>query len=79
MECAESLALLSDYSESALDQRVQVEVQAHLAGCPPCTGVFLDLETIVIAARGLRGEQDIDFPDEDMLWQRMGVARRTIH
>jgi predicted anti-sigma-YlaC factor YlaD len=79
MECAESLALLSDYREGALDQTIQVEVQAHLTGCSPCTGVFLDLETIVIAARGLRGEQDIDFPDESLVWQRMGVDKRTIH
>lgn len=79
MECAESLALLSDYREGALDQTMQVQVQAHLAECPPCTGVFLDLETIVIAARGLRGEQHIKFPDEDMLWQRVGAAKRTIH
>ncbi|MGB7924034.1 MAG: zf-HC2 domain-containing protein [Pyrinomonadaceae bacterium] len=79
MECAESLALLSDYREGALDQTNQVAVQSHLAGCPPCKDVFLDLETIVIAAQGLRGEQNINFPDENTLWQRMGVSKRTIH
>ena len=79
MECAESVALLSDFREGALDQTIQVEVQAHLDECHPCAGVFDDLETIVMAAHGLRGEQDISFPDETIVWQRMGVAKRTIH
>ena len=79
MECAESVALLSDFREGALDQTIQVEVQAHLAGCPPCADVFSDLDTIVMAARGLSGAQDIAFPDETIVWQRMGIAKRTIH
>lgn len=79
MECAESVALLSDFREGTLDQTLQGEVRAHLAMCPPCLGVFHDLETIVIAALGLRGEQNIPFPDEIRLWQRMGIPKRTIH
>jgi anti-sigma factor ChrR (cupin superfamily) len=79
MECAESVALLSDFREGALDQTMQVEVRAHLAMCPPCAGVFDDLETIVMAAHGLLREQDISFPDETIVWQRMGVAKRIIH
>lgn len=79
MECAESVALLSDFREGALDQTIQVQVKDHLAGCPPCADVFSDLDTIVMAARGLSGEQNITFPDETIVWQRMGVAKRTIH
>lgn len=79
MECEESLALLSDFREDALDQTIRTQVRAHLAMCSPCLGVFHDLETIVMAAQGLRGEQNISFPDETMVWQRMGVAKRPIH
>jgi hypothetical protein len=79
MECAESVALLSDFREGTLNEMLLVEVRAHLAVCQPCMGVFSDLETIVIAASGLRGDHGIPFPDETVLWQRMGIAKRTLH
>ncbi len=79
MECAESVALLSEFREGTLNKTLLTEVRAHLALCPPCMGVFTDLETIVLAASGLRGEQDIRFPDETVIWQRLGIAKRTIH
>ena len=79
MECAESVALLSEFREGTLNEMLLVEVRAHLAVCPPCMGVFSDLETIVVAGSGLRVDQDIPFPDEKVLWQRMGIAKRTIH
>ena len=79
MECAESVALLSEFREGTLDEIVLIQVRAHLAECPPCMDVFVDLDAIVIAATGLRGEQDIRFPDETVIWQRMGIAGRTTH
>jgi hypothetical protein len=79
MECAESVALLSDFREGTLNEMLLLEVHAHLAACPPCMGVFSDLETIVVAASGLRADQHITFPDETALWQRMGIAKRTMH
>jgi hypothetical protein len=79
MECAESVALLSDFREGTLNETLLVEVRAHLAGCSPCMDVFIDLEMIVVAASGLRSEQGIPFPDETVVWQRMSIAKRTVH
>jgi hypothetical protein len=79
MDCAESVALLSEYHEGTLDETLLVEVRAHLVMCPPCTTVFQDLETIVMAASALRRDQDLPFPDETMIWQRMRITKRTIH
>jgi hypothetical protein len=79
MECAESVALLSEFREGTLNEILLIEVRAHLAECPPCMDVFVDLDAIVIAATGLRGEQDIRFPDETVVWQRLGIARRATH
>jgi anti-sigma factor ChrR (cupin superfamily) len=79
MECAESVALLSEYREGTLDETVLVQVRAHLKVCPPCMEVYLDLETIVVAASHLRAEQNIPFPDEKVIWRRMGIGRRPIH
>ena len=73
MECAESVALLSEFREGTLNEMLLVQVRAHLSVCPPCMDVFIDLEMIVVAASGLRGEQDIPFPDETVLWQRMSL------
>jgi hypothetical protein len=79
MECAESVALLSEYREGTLGETVLVQVRAHLKVCPPCMDVYLDLETIVIAASHLREEQTIPFPDETVIWRRIGLGRRPIY
>jgi predicted anti-sigma-YlaC factor YlaD len=79
MDCDESIALLSEFREGMLNEMVLVEIRAHLAVCPPCMDVFIDLEAIVVAASGLRSEQEITFPDETVIWQRMGIRKRTIH
>jgi hypothetical protein len=79
MECAENVALLSEFREGTLNEMLLIEVRAHLSVCPPCMDVFIDLETIVIAASGLRADQDISFPDETVLWQRMSITKRTAH
>ena len=79
MDCDESVALLSEFREGTLNEMVLVEIRAHLAECPPCMDVFIDLEAIVVAASGLRSEQEITFPDEMVIWQRMSIHKRTIH
>lgn len=79
MDCDESLVLLSEYREGTLNEMVLVEIRAHLAECPPCMDVFIDLEAIVVAASGLRSQQEITFPDETVIWQRMSIHKRPIH
>ncbi|HEX8141579.1 MAG TPA: zf-HC2 domain-containing protein [Pyrinomonadaceae bacterium] len=80
MDCAKSLELLSDFHDNGLDETMRVEVRTHLDECPPCAGVFLDLDTIVLAATVLRAEEPgMAFPDEQVIWQRMSIGRRTIH
>ena len=79
MECAESLNLLSDLYDNSLDDTLRTQVQTHLAECPPCADVFGDLGEIVKVAVALNFKQEIAFPDEDALWQRMRIADRKVH
>jgi anti-sigma factor ChrR (cupin superfamily) len=71
MECEESLPLLSEYHAGALDEPTREEVRAHLGCCPPCDGVYQDVETIIVSAGSLREEEGISFPDETAVWQRI--------
>ena len=75
MDCVKSIMLLSDFHDGALNQEEQAQLRAHLALCPPCKGIFRDIDTIVTAAGKLRDEQGITFPDENVLWQRMQIAK----
>ena len=79
MDCTESIILLSEFHDDALDEHRRVEVQTHLSDCPPCADVLRDLDEIVHRAVTLREYQEINFPDEDVLWLRMGLRERKIH
>jgi hypothetical protein len=79
MDCAKSLELLSDFHDNTLDETLRAEVRTHLDRCIPCAGVFRDLDTIVLAATVLRSEPGINFPDEQLIWQRMSISRGTVH
>lgn len=83
MDCARSLSLLSEYRIGALNEAENVGVKTHLTGCGECLGVFEDLNSIVQAAAVLRTTEDvmpeISFPDEKLLWQRMGLDKKTVH
>lgn len=71
MDCEESLPLLSDYHAGELDETARDGVRDHLGCCPPCDGIYHDVETIVVSASSLREEEGISFPDENAIWQRM--------
>lgn len=71
MDCEESLPLLSEYHAGALDDTQRSGVRQHLADCPPCCDVYDDVESIVVSASSLRGEEGISFPDENAVWQRL--------
>ncbi|MDQ1610760.1 MAG: putative zinc-finger [Pyrinomonadaceae bacterium] len=71
MDCEESLPLLSDYHAGELDEAARDGVRDHLGCCPPCDGIYHDVETIVVSASSLREEEGISFPDENAIWQRM--------
>lgn len=77
MDCAKTVELLSDFLEDALEREVYAQVQIHLIECPPCAGVFAELNIIVVVARELRNEEGIRFPDENLVWQRMGLAKHA--
>jgi predicted anti-sigma-YlaC factor YlaD len=79
MDCDQSLSLLSDYRDGALDGENRDLVAKHLDGCPPCKCVFTDIETIVVTASAIRSEDGISYPDEDTFWQRITVTRTTFH
>lgn len=81
MDCTKSLELLSEFRDGALDETGRMEVHTHLTLCGPCADIFNDLDSIVLAATALRSstDQEIAFPDEQLIWQRMNFAGRTIH
>lgn len=74
MNCAESLELLSEYYEEALETGVKIEVRTHLVTCLTCADVYHDLEIIVKTSTLLRSDEFIVFPDENVLWQRIDQA-----
>jgi predicted anti-sigma-YlaC factor YlaD len=79
MDCADSLSLLSDYRDGALDDVNRSLVSEHLDGCPPCKCVFTDIESIVMTASTFRTEDGITYPDEKVVWQRVSIKQRTSH
>jgi predicted anti-sigma-YlaC factor YlaD len=79
MDCTESLPLLSDLHDGALDNTLRVQVKTHLAECPPCADVFSDISEIVNVAVALNMKQEMAFPDEDAIWKRMKMADRKVH
>lgn len=78
MDCAQSLALLSEYRDNALDESYQALVREHLEKCPPCLVIFQDIDLIVVSANIIRGEDGIAYPDENVLWQRLRINKATI-
>lgn len=79
MECARSLELLSEYYADALDEKNKTGVSTHLAECPPCKGIFIELTVIVETAFVLREAKDtISFPDEWQIWQRMKITEHSL-
>jgi predicted anti-sigma-YlaC factor YlaD len=79
MDCTESITLLSEFHDGALDGALRAQVQTHLAECSPCKDIFGDLSEIVNVAVALNLKQELSFPDEDALWQRMKLADRKVH
>jgi predicted anti-sigma-YlaC factor YlaD len=79
MDCDQSLSLLSDYRDGALDDGNRDLIIKHLDGCPPCKCVFTDIESIVVTASAFRDEDGISYPDEEIFWQRITITKTTIH
>ena len=79
MDCAESVAKLSEYHDEELAAEQAVQVRAHLAACAPCDGVYRELDEIVVAASSLGVEASVSYPNEDVLWQRLAITNRIIH
>ncbi len=80
MDCARSVELLSEFHAGALDESDKAGVAAHLAECPPCDGIYLEITLIIETAVVLReSEETIVFPDEIALWQRMNLTKRAVY
>lgn len=80
MDCEESVALLSELHAGTLEESRAILVRRHLTDCPPCCGVFDDIQAIVLTATSLgRDQNGLEFPDEDEVWQRITLVKRTIH
>jgi predicted anti-sigma-YlaC factor YlaD len=74
MNCAKSLKLLSEYHDGSLNVIEAVRVRMHLMICPPCRGIFHDLELIISAAAELRDKSSIAGPDDKAGWRRFELA-----
>ena len=79
MNCEESLDLLSLFHDGELAEPTQVQVRSHLDDCPDCAHIFHELDLIVHAATLVQNEDDINFPDENIIWQRIAKRQRTVH
>ncbi len=75
MDCIRIIELLSDFRDDALNGEEYTLVRVHLVECPPCADVFSELTIIVVAAADLRDNAGIHFPDENILWQRLELAK----
>ncbi len=79
MNCVESLQLLSDYRDAALEEMICQEIKKHLGDCPPCEALFRDLDLIVQMSRQMREEFDvISFPDENVVWHHIVLRRQEL-
>ncbi|MBC7932905.1 MAG: zf-HC2 domain-containing protein [Rubrivivax sp.] len=78
MDCAKSLELLSEFRDGFMADADRVLVSAHLALCPPCMGISKDLDSIVAAAAAFFSADQIAFPDETVIWERVSI-KRTVH
>lgn len=78
-DCVKVLGVLSDYRDGSLDDPERTFVHVHIGDCPPCKGLFEDLDLIVVSARGLASENGINYPDENVIWQRMAVIKPPVH
>ena len=79
MDCAESLGMLSDFRDGSLEEQHRSLVSQHLSLCPPCMGVFQDIDTIVATAKSFGSDNGISYPDENTIWERITVTRTTLH
>ncbi len=75
MDCIRIIELLSDFRDDALGGEEYMLVRVHLVECPPCADVFSELTVIIVAAADLRDNAGIHFPDENILWQRLELAK----
>jgi anti-sigma factor ChrR (cupin superfamily) len=80
MECEESVELLSELHAGTLEETTALLVSRHLADCPPCGDVYEELQTIIVTATSLgKASDSLEFPDENVVWQRITMVRRTVH
>lgn len=79
MDCAESLGLLSDFRDGALAEPHRSLVNQHLSLCPPCMGIFQDIDLIVVTARAFSSDNGISYPDENAVWERITITKRAVH
>ncbi|CAN5284944.1 MAG: zf-HC2 domain-containing protein [Pyrinomonadaceae bacterium] len=77
MDCVESIVVLSEYHDGALDELSAAQVREHLLICIECHGIFRDLEVIITQASVLRDAPGLAFPDETVIWQRMSFIKRA--
>jgi predicted anti-sigma-YlaC factor YlaD len=77
MDCTESLVLLSDYRDGLLDAALRALISKHLEECPPCNGLYLDIDIIVTSAPVMCADDGINYPDENIIWQRVRIATST--
>jgi anti-sigma factor RsiW len=71
MECRAAVDLMTDYIETALDDRLRRRFESHLASCPACTA-YLDQMRMTIA---VLGRLDIRRFDPDVRAELVAIYR----
>lgn len=74
LRCRDTMSLLHDYLEGALDPGVREQLDEHLADCPGCLGFVNTYRHTVSVARDLRSE---DIPPELQRKLRSFITRKT--
>ena len=57
MECRAAVELMTEYLESALDDRVRRRFEVHLASCPACTAYLGQMRATIAVLGHLEIEQ----------------------
>lgn len=78
-DCERCIEVLSEFYAGMVAEWELNLIRAHLIECPPCQSVLQDIEAIVLAAAALKSDDNIDYPDENVIWERISMIKKLVH
>jgi len=82
LSCREFVALVTDYLEGALSDRLRARFDRHLAECPHCVTYLEQMRDIIVVA-GRLAEEDLSEPAREALleafraWKADEISERS--